>query len=103
MPISLKARITRLGDPPWDRGHIQIDLPFKGRSRFVAIAERDKGPARRMIWRLVWGGNDSKAGQIRHARAVRSQEYEHIQQVLRAGCHHIQLELFAGNGITKEG
>jgi hypothetical protein len=45
---------------PWDRGHIQIDLPFKGRSRFVAIAERDDACTGRMTWRLVWDGNDSR-------------------------------------------
>jgi len=46
---SLKARITRSGDPHYERGHIQIDMPVKGRSRFVAIAERDAQG--RMVWR----------------------------------------------------
>ena len=39
---SLKARAARLGDPPHDAGHIQIETPIKGRSRFVAIAQRDE-------------------------------------------------------------
>jgi hypothetical protein len=92
--MHLKARVTRLGDPPWDRGHIQIDLPFKGRSRFVAIANRDGASGGRMIWCLVWDGNDSKAGQKRHARAVRSEEYDHIRRILCAGCTYVQFDLF---------
>ena len=46
---SLKARTVRLGDPPHDAGHIQIEMPIKGRSRFVAIAKRDEHG--RMAWR----------------------------------------------------
>ena len=37
----LQVRTTRLGDPPWDRAHLQVEMPIKGRSRFVAVAERD--------------------------------------------------------------
>jgi hypothetical protein len=92
--MHLKARVTRLGDPPWDRGHIQIDLPFKGRSRFIAIADRDGARTGGMTWRLVWDGNDSKAGQKRHARAVRSEEYQHIIRILCVGCTNVQFDLF---------
>jgi hypothetical protein len=89
----LKARITRLGDPPWDTGHIQIDLPFKGRSRFVAIAQRtDEGNV--MHWRLVWDGNESKAGLKRYARATRSDEYARIRRVLYNGHYGVQGDLF---------
>jgi hypothetical protein len=90
----LKARVTRLGDPPWGRGHIKIDLPFKGRSCFVAIANRDGPSTGRMIWRLVWDGNDSKAGRQRYARAVQSEEYQHICRVLRVGRTYVQFNLF---------
>jgi hypothetical protein len=90
----LKARNTRLGDPSWDKGHIQIDLPFKGRSRFVAIAQRtDEGNV--MHWRLVWDGNDSKAGLKRYARATRSDEYARIRRVLHNGHYGVQGDLFA--------
>ena len=48
---------------------IQIEMPIKGRSRFVAIAQRDERG--RMAWRWVWDGNQSKAGLARHRRALR--------------------------------
>jgi len=67
---SLNVRTTRLGDPPYDRGHLQVEMPVKGRSRFVAVAERDRHG--RMAWRVVWDGNhESKAGRLRHRRALR--------------------------------
>jgi hypothetical protein len=45
-----------------------------------------------MTWRLVWDGNDSKAE--RHARALHSEEYQNICQVLHVGCRDIQRDLF---------
>ncbi len=90
----LKARVTRLGDPPWDRGHIQIDLPFRGRSRFVAMCERAPGGG--MTWRLVWDGNESKAGLRRYRTAVQSPEYGRILQVLRDGRSGLQADFFVG-------
>lgn len=70
---SLKVRVTRLGDPPHDAGHLQIEMPIKGRSRFVAIAQRDE--CGRMAWRWIWDGNQSKAGLARHGRALRCDAY----------------------------
>ena len=88
---SLQVRATRLGDPPWDRGHLQIEMPVTakqrsglrgGRIRFVAIAERDRHG--RMEWHVVWDGNhDSKAGQLRHRRALRCDAYTRMVEVLR--------------------
>jgi hypothetical protein len=63
-----KARVTRLGGPPWNKGHIHIDLPQNGRGRFIAIGERSR--THRMEWRLVWDGNGSKAGLKRYLRTV---------------------------------
>jgi len=94
---SLNARVTRLGDPPRDAGHIQIDMPIKGRSRFVAIAERDRHG--RMAWRVVWDGNhDSKAGQLRHRRALRCDAYAQMVEVLRHGRCGVQPDLFSRPG-----
>ena len=70
---ALKARITRLGDPPCDRGHIQVDLPLKGRSRFVVMDARDD--TGRMVWRLLWDGNEGEAGRRRHRIAFASDAY----------------------------
>lgn len=89
---SLEARVTRLGDPPWDRGHIQVEMPIKGRSRFVAVGERDgRG---RMRWRAVWDGNESAAGQRRHLRALRCDAHARMEEVLRRGRLGVQLDLF---------
>ncbi len=92
----LKARVTRLGDPPWDRGHIQIDLPFRGRSRFIAIGERAANGV--MRWRLVWDGNDSKAGRRRYNTAIRSEQYTRILQVMDSGKSGVQRDLFVKEG-----
>ncbi len=89
---SLKARITRLGDPPWDRGHIRVEMPVKGRSRFVAIAERDGFG--RMTWRHVWDGNDSEAGRRRYRLAMRCDAYAQMMEVLRRGRSGVQGDLF---------
>jgi hypothetical protein len=89
---SLKARATRLGDPPHDAGHIQIEMPIKGRSRFVAIAQRDERG--RMAWRWVWDGNQSKAGLARHRRALRCDAYARMVEVLRHGRRGVQADLF---------
>jgi len=89
---SLKARNTRLGDPPYDRGQIQVDMPVKGRSRFVAIAER--GWRGRMEWRVVWDGNESKAGLLRHRRCLQCDDYARLMEVLRRGRLSMQTDLF---------
>ena len=89
---SLKVRATRLGDPPHDAGHIQIDMPIKGRSHFVAIAQRDE--CGRMAWRWVWDGNQSKAGLARHRRALRCDAYARMVEVLRHGRRGVQADLF---------
>ncbi len=93
---SLKVRITRLGDPPHDAGHIEIDMPIKGRSRFVAIAERDAHG--RMAWRWIWDGNDSEAGQLRHRRALQCDAYTRMVEVLRHGRRGVQADLFCPLG-----
>lgn len=90
---SLKVRVVRLGDPPHDAGHIQIDMPIKGRSRFVAIAKRDRHG--RMAWGVVWDGNhDSKTGQLRHRRCLRCDAYARMVEVLRQGRRGVQADLF---------
>ena len=94
---SLQVRATRLGDPPWDRGHLQVEMPIKGRSRFVAIAERDRHG--RMAWRVVWDGNhDSKAGQLRHRRCLQCDAYARMVEVLRHGRRGVQADLFCQPG-----
>jgi len=93
---SLKARVLRLGDPPHDAGHLQIDMPIKGRSRFVAIAERDIHG--RMGWRWVWDGNHSKAGLAQHRRALRCDAYARMVEVLRHGRRGVQADLFCRPG-----
>jgi len=88
---------TRLGDPPYDRGHLQVEMPVKGRSRFVAVAERDRHG--RMAWRVVWDGNhESKAGQLRHRRCLRCDAYARMVEVLRHGRRGVQADLFCGSG-----
>ncbi len=88
----LKARLTRLGDPPEDRAHIQIDMPIKGRSRFVAIAECSDGGG--IDWRLAWDGNDSKTGLRRKRQAEATSEYERLVTTLRVGRPIVQPDLF---------
>jgi len=89
---SLKARITRLGDPPFDRGHIQVEMPIKGRSRFVAITER--GWHGRMEWEVVWDGNEAAAGLTRHRRCLQCDDYARMMEVLRRGRLGVQADLF---------
>ena len=102
---SLKVQVTRLGDPPHDAGHIQIDMPITakphsglrgGRSRFVAIAQRDK--CGRMTWRWVWDSNESESGRARHRRALRCDAYARMVEVLRHGRHGVQGDLFCRLG-----
>ena len=102
---SLQVRATRLGDPPWDRGHLQVEMPITakprsglrgGRSRFVVIAERDIHG--RMAWRIVWDGNDSKAGQLRHRRCLQCDAYARMVEVLRHGRRGVQADLFCQPG-----
>ena len=88
----LKARITRLGDPPDGQAHIQIDMPVKGRSRFVAIAERIE--AGTLSWRLVWDGNHSEAGLRRKRRAEATEDYHKLRTALRDGRQGVQSDLF---------
>ena len=80
---ALKARVTRLGDPPYDRGHIQVDMPMKGRSRFVVMGARDD--TGRMVWRLLWDGNEGKAGRRRHRIALASGAYSRLIEVVARG------------------
>lgn len=89
----LKARITRLGDPPHERGHIQVEMPVKGRARFVLQGER--APTGRMHWRSAWDGNESKAGLKRYAKAVRTPAYAAMVRIMREGRHIAQPDLFA--------
>ena len=93
---SLQVRAARLGDPPWDRGHLQVEMPVKGRSHFVAIAERDIHG--RMAWRIVWDGNDSRAGQLRHRRCLQCDAYARMVEVLRHGRRGVQADLFCQPG-----
>jgi hypothetical protein len=79
----LKARITRLGDPTWDRGSIQIDLTMKGRARFHAEAVRDDMGT--MRWQLSWDGNYSRAGQRRLRAAMQREEYRLLKGVIAVG------------------
>ncbi len=88
----LKARITRLGDPPHERGHIQVEMPVKGRARFVLQGERTKGG--RMHWRSAWDGNDSKAGLKRYARSVATPAYAAMVRIMRDGRRFSQPDLF---------
>ncbi len=93
---SLNVRVVRLGDPPWDHGHLQVEMPVKGRSRFVAIAERARHG--RMVWRVVWDGNDSKAGQLRHRSCLQGDTYTRMVDVLRHGRRGVQADLFCHSG-----
>ena len=94
---SLNVRVVRLGDPPWDRGHLLVEMPVKGRSRFVAVAERDIHG--RMAWRVVWEGNhDSKAGQLRHRHCLQCDAYARMVAVLRHGRRGVQGDLFCPLG-----
>ncbi len=93
---SLKVRVARSGDPPHDAGHLQVDMPIKGRSRFMAIAQRDIHG--RMAWRWVWDGNHSKAGLARHRRALRCDAYARMVEVLRHGRRGVQADLFCRPG-----
>ena len=71
-------------------------MPIKGRSRFVAIAERDAHG--RMTWRWVWDGNDSKVGRLRHRRCLQCDAYARMVEVLRHGRRGIQADLFCRLG-----
>jgi hypothetical protein len=69
--------------------------PMLTSGRFLSLTENSDGARTgRMIWRLVWDGNDSKAGRKRYARAFQSEEYEHICRVLRVGRTYVQFNLF---------
>ncbi|MHB0727830.1 hypothetical protein ACX4MZ_10675 [Roseomonas mucosa] len=88
----LKARITRLGDPPHERGHIQVEMPVKGRAHFLLQGAR--GEDGQMRWLSLWGGNDSKAGQQRYRKAVATPAYGTMIRILRDGRRLIQTDLF---------
>ena len=93
---SLKVRTTRVGDPPHDAGHIQVEMPIKGRSRFVAVANRDEHG--RMAWRWLWDGNESESGRARHRRALQCDAYARMVEVLRHGRRGVQTDLFCRLG-----
>ena len=88
----LKARITRLGDPAHARGHIQVDMPVKGRARFVLIGEASDGITE---WRAVWDGNDSKAGLKRRRQSEATDAYHLMVTAMREGRPQVQTDLFA--------
>ena len=67
-----------------------------GRSRFEAIAERDRHG--RMTWHVIWDGNDSKAGQQRHRRCLQCDAYARMVEVLRHGRRGVQGDLFCRPG-----
>ena len=89
----LKARITRFGDPPHERGHIQVEMPVKGRARFVLQGER--GEDGQMRWRNTWDGNESKAGLKRRTRAIATPAYAAMTRAMRDGRCLVQPDLFA--------
>lgn len=86
----LKARITRSGDPPHAAAHIQVDMPVKGRARFVLIGERCRGTTR---WRAVWDGNDSKPG-LRRRLSEATEAYRRMLAAMREGRRSVQPDLF---------
>lgn len=87
----LKARITRSGDPPHAAAHIQVDMPVKGRARFVLIGKPSQGTTG---WRAVWDGNDSKPG-LRHRRLSEATEaYRRMLAAMREGRRSVQPDLF---------
>ncbi|MDU7519868.1 MAG: hypothetical protein E7K72_00505 [Roseomonas mucosa] len=88
----LKARITRLGDPAHERGHIQVEMPVKGRARFVLIGETSEGVTG---WRAVWDGNDSKAGLKRRRQSEATEAYRLMLMAMREGRRGVQSDLFA--------
>ena len=87
----LKARITRLGDPVHERGHIQVEMPVKGRARFVLIGETSEGVTG---WRAVWDGNDSKPGLRRRRLSEATEAYRRMLAAMREGCRSVQPDLF---------
>ncbi|QDJ12052.1 Hypothetical protein HVPorG_03903 (plasmid) [Roseomonas mucosa] len=87
----LKARITRLGDPVHERGHIQVEMPVKGRARFVLIGETSEGVTG---WRAVWDGNDSKAGLKRRRQSEATEAYQLMLTAMREGRRRVQADLF---------
>ena len=87
----LKAQITRLGDPSHQRGHIQVEMPVKGRARFVLIGEPSQGTTG---WRAVWDGNDSKPGLRRRRLSEATEAYRRMLAAMREGCRSVQPDLF---------
>ncbi|BFL66260.1 hypothetical protein [Roseomonas mucosa] len=88
----LKARITRSGDPPYAAAHIQVDMPVKGRARFVLIGEQGQGTTG---WRAVWdGSNDSEPGLRRRRLSEATEAYRRMRDALRTGRRSIQPDLF---------
>lgn len=95
----LRARVTRLGDPPWGRGHIQVEMPVKGRARFVLMGEWAGG---QMAWECRWDGNESKAGLMRRRKAEGTEAYRHMLDAVKHGRREIQFELLAGREKDEE-
>ena len=88
----LHARLDRQGDPPHLRGSILVKMPIKGRAQFAAMAER-AAEDQPIAWRLVWDGNDSKAGRRRYRAAIQTAAYASLVDVLKGGRSHVQHEL----------
>ncbi len=65
-----------------------VDLPLKGRSRFIAIGTRSASGA--MAWRFVWDGNETKAGLKRFQRAVSAGFLRQLEATIREGRHGVQ-------------
>lgn len=69
---------------------------MKGRSRFIAIGTRTAGGA--MAWRLVWDGNETKAGLKRYQRAFSAGFLSRLDAILQEGRHGVQADLFVATG-----
>ena len=88
----LHARLDRQGDPPHLRGSILVKMPIKGRAQFAGMVER-AAEDQPIAWRLVWDGNDSKAGRRRYRAAIQTAAYASLVDVLKGGRSHVQHEL----------
>jgi hypothetical protein len=82
----LKARLTRLGDPPWDAGEIVVDMRdlCRGqRALYVLKAERLHDGY--MDWEPTWDGNFSAAGMRRKRIVENHDDFWKMVKVLGDG------------------